>query len=165
MTLVKVDVVIAGLGGQGVLKASDILAEAAFLAGHDVKKSEIHGMAQRGGSVHSDVRFGSCVLSPMITPGEADYLLVLEATEVEPHRHRLRPEGRLITPAALDPALLPSKRSLNVGILAVLARELTLPIAAWHAAIDRQLRPDLAGPNRELFTRVFRYPSLTGASS
>ena len=52
------NIVIAGLGGQGVLKASDIVAEVAFRAGLDVKKSEIHGMSQRGGSVTSDVRFG-----------------------------------------------------------------------------------------------------------
>ena len=52
------NVVIAGLGGQGVLKASDILADVAFSAGLDVKKSELHGMSQRGGSVSSDVRFG-----------------------------------------------------------------------------------------------------------
>ena len=52
------NVVFAGLGGQGVLKASDILAQVAFESGLDVKKSEIHGMSQRGGSVTSDVRFG-----------------------------------------------------------------------------------------------------------
>ncbi len=59
-----VNVVIAGLGGQGVIKASDILADAALRAGLDVKKAEIHGMSQRGGSVTSDVRFGEEVLSP-----------------------------------------------------------------------------------------------------
>jgi len=148
------NVVVAGLGGQGVIRASDVLAEAAFLAGHDVKKSELHGMAQRGGSVHGDVRFGPCVQSPMITPGEADFLVVLEPSEVEPHRHRLRPEGRLVAPEAVDLAALPGKKSLNVALLAVLARELSFPLAAWHQAIDRHFRPDLAGPNRELFTRL-----------
>ena len=52
------NIVIAGLGGQGVLKASDLVADVAFRAGLDVKKSEIHGMSQRGGSVSSDVRYG-----------------------------------------------------------------------------------------------------------
>ncbi len=61
---VVINIVIAGLGGQGVLKASDILAEAAFRAGFDVKKSELHGMSQRGGSVASDVRFGGEVVQP-----------------------------------------------------------------------------------------------------
>ncbi len=59
-----VNVIVAGLGGQGVIKASDILADAAFRAGLDVKKAEIHGMSQRGGSVTSDVRFGEVVHSP-----------------------------------------------------------------------------------------------------
>ena len=69
------NVVFAGLGGQGVLKASDILAQAAFARGLDVKKSEIHGMSQRGGSVTSDVRFGREVLSPMVSDGDADYVI------------------------------------------------------------------------------------------
>ena len=63
------NVVLAGLGGQGVIKASDILADAALRAGFDVKKAEIHGMSQRGGSVTSDVRFGRKVLSPMVPRG------------------------------------------------------------------------------------------------
>ena len=55
---VVVNVIVAGLGGQGAIKASDILADVAFRAGRDVKKAEVHGMSQRGGSVTSDVRFG-----------------------------------------------------------------------------------------------------------
>lgn len=85
-----INVVIAGLGGQGVLKASDIVAEVAFRAGLDVKKSEIHGMSQRGGSVTSDVRFGSQVFSPMVPEGEADYLVVLAEDQVEVNRAALR---------------------------------------------------------------------------
>ena len=96
-----INVVVAGLGGQGVLKASDILADVALRAGFDVKKSEIKGMSQRGGSVTSDVRFGQIVFSPMVPPGEADYLLVLEPTQVEPHKHYLKPDGMLITPDAV----------------------------------------------------------------
>ena len=71
MSTQVVNVVVAGLGGQGVVKASDILADAAFRTGLDVKKSEIHGMSQRGGSVASDVRFGPRVHSPMIPYGQA----------------------------------------------------------------------------------------------
>jgi indolepyruvate ferredoxin oxidoreductase beta subunit len=84
------NVVLAGLGGQGVIKASDILADAALRAGLDVKKSEIHGMSQRGGSVTSDVRFGGRVLSPMVPRGEADFLVVLAPSEVEVARPLLR---------------------------------------------------------------------------
>ena len=89
------NIVIAGLGGQGVLKASDILADAAFRAGLDVKKSEIHGMSQRGGSVASDVRFGREVFSPMVPPGEADFLVVLAPTRSSNRRPLLQAGGVL----------------------------------------------------------------------
>src|SRR5512133_939420 len=104
-----VNVVVAGLGGQGVIKASDILADVAFRAGKDVKKAEIHGMSQRGGSVTSDVRFGDEVLSPMITSGEADFLLVLAPSEVEVTRPLLRPGGLLIPPDLVDEKALPTR--------------------------------------------------------
>jgi indolepyruvate ferredoxin oxidoreductase beta subunit len=63
------NIVIAGLGGQGVRTASDIVADVALHAGFDVKKSELHGMSQRGGSIASDVRFGHEVFSPMVPAG------------------------------------------------------------------------------------------------
>src|ERR1017187_4198009 len=111
------NIVIAGRGGQGVLKASDLVAEVAFRAGLDVKKSEIHGMSQRGGSVSSDVRFGETVYSPMVPSGEADYLLVLSPDQVEPNRWQLREDGVLITPGAIPEGALRDKRSLNVALL------------------------------------------------
>ena len=70
-----------GVGGQGVLLASDITAEVAFRAGFDVKKSEVHGMSQRGGSVFSHLRFGERVYSPLIPRGEADFLISFEEME------------------------------------------------------------------------------------
>jgi indolepyruvate ferredoxin oxidoreductase beta subunit len=70
-----------GVGGQGVLLASDIMAEVAFRAGFDVKKSEVHGMSQRGGSVFSHLRFGERVYSPLIPQGEADFLISFEEME------------------------------------------------------------------------------------
>jgi indolepyruvate ferredoxin oxidoreductase beta subunit len=74
-------VLLAGVGGQGVLLASEVLAEAAAIAGNDVKKSEVHGMAQRGGSVVSHLRFGPQVHSPLIPRGGADYLVSFERLE------------------------------------------------------------------------------------
>ncbi|HRZ17457.1 MAG TPA: 2-oxoacid:acceptor oxidoreductase family protein, partial [Candidatus Hydrogenedentes bacterium] len=78
-----------------MLKASDILVDAVFRGGLDVKKSEVHGMSQRGGSVCSDIRYGKEVFSPMVPPSEADYLVVLEATQVDPNRWLLRKDGVL----------------------------------------------------------------------
>ncbi len=75
------NILIAGVGGQGVLLVSEILSEACLRAGYDVKKSEVHGMAQRGGSVTSHVRFGKQVHSPLIEKGQADVLVSFEELE------------------------------------------------------------------------------------
>jgi len=75
---VVTNVLLAGVGGQGVLLGSEVLAEVAALAGLEVKKSEVHGMAQRGGSVVSHLRFGEAVFSPLIPRGGADYLVSFE---------------------------------------------------------------------------------------
>ncbi|MFH0963856.1 MAG: indolepyruvate oxidoreductase subunit beta [Planctomycetota bacterium] len=145
-----INVVIAGLGGQGVLKASDILAEAAFHAGYDVKKSELHGMSQRGGSVASDVRFGEEVLSPMVPTGEADYLVLLSPDEAEPNRHRLRPGGLLIADA-VDEKTLPNRRSLNVALLGALSTHLPIAEEHWLAAIRTNLPEKLHADNERAF--------------
>ena len=76
-----VGVSLVGVGGQGIILTADLLAGAAALAGFDVKKSEIHGMAQRGGSVTSQVRFGSSVASPIIQEGTADVLVAFDKLE------------------------------------------------------------------------------------
>jgi indolepyruvate ferredoxin oxidoreductase, beta subunit len=145
------NVVIAGLGGQGVLKASDILADAVFRAGHDVKKAEVHGMSQRGGSVNCDVRFGTKVYSPMISRGDADYLVVLAADQVEHNRSYLRPGGVLVEPGMVDANELASKRSINVALMGVLSRKLDLPEACWFEALATNLSPTLLDANREAF--------------
>jgi len=144
-------IVIAGLGGQGVLKASDIVAEVAFRAGLDVKKSEIHGMSQRGGSVTSDVRFGDRVFSPMTPEGEADFLVVLAEDQVEVNRAALAPGGVLIEPACIDTRKLRNKKTLNVALLGVLSRRLEFSADAWRAAIAAKLPEKLHEANFEAF--------------
>ena len=146
-----INVVVAGLGGQGVLKASDILADVALRAGLDVKKSEIKGMSQRGGSVTSDVRFGRKVLSPMVSPGEADYLLVLEPTQVEANKHYLKPGGKLITPDAVVADQLTNKKSLNVALLGALSVHLPLPEAEWLEALREGFPAGFFDANRQAF--------------
>ena len=145
------NVVIAGLGGQGVLKASDIFANVVFRAGFDVKKSEIHGMSQRGGSVSSDVRFGSTVYSPMVPPGQADYLVVLAPSQVEIARPVLKAGGVLIEPGMVDEAKLANKKSLNVALLGALARHLDLADNLWHVAIQAALPEKLHAVNLQAF--------------
>ncbi len=92
----KVDILITGVGGQGIILASDILGEAAMGAGYDVKKTDTLGMAQRGGSVISHVRIGERVFSPLIKRGEADILLAFEKLEAARWAHYLKKDGIVI---------------------------------------------------------------------
>lgn len=85
-----------GVGGQGVILASDALAEIAMKAGYDVKKSDSLGMSQRGGSVVSHLRIGERVFSPMIREGEADFLLAFERLEGARWAHYLKKDGAAI---------------------------------------------------------------------
>jgi len=145
------NIVVAGLGGQGVLTATDIIADVALRAGHDVKKSEIKGMSQRGGSVICEVRFGKRIFSPMVPLGEADYLLVLEPTQVEPNRHLLRPGGVVIETSAIDQARLPQKKMLNVAMLGALSAHMDLAEANWLAAIQNAFDGKFFEANQQAF--------------
>jgi len=95
------NVLFAGVGGQGVVTASDLLAHAALLAGWNVKKAETHGMAQRGGSVVTHVRLSpdQPVHSPLIPHGRADYLVALEVLEAARSLWMLAPGGQVIADA------------------------------------------------------------------
>ncbi len=90
------NILVVGIGGQGVMTATEILAQAAISLGHDVKKTEVAGMAQRGGVVSSHLRFGARVLSPQITPGRADLLVGFEAAEALRWCHYLKPGGLVL---------------------------------------------------------------------
>ena len=129
------NIIIAGLGGQGVLKAAGIVADVVFRSGFDVKQSELHGMSQRGGSVSSDVRFGREVFSPMVPAGEADFLVVVAPDQIEVNRHQLRSSGVLIAPDAVDASELANKKSFNVALLGVLSRHLKIAEPVWLDAI------------------------------
>ncbi|HEY3266045.1 MAG TPA: indolepyruvate oxidoreductase subunit beta [Armatimonadota bacterium] len=99
------NVLIVGVGGQGTILAGKVLARVAVLSGKDVKFSEIHGMAQRGGSVVTQVRIGDAVHSPTIDPACADFLLAFEQLEGLRWAHMLRPGGTIIVSTQrIDPA-------------------------------------------------------------
>ena len=89
-------ILLVGVGGQGTILASKILSEGLMQMGYDVKMSEIHGMAQRGGSVSTHVRFGPRVASPVISPGEADVLVAFEKVEAARWIGYLKPGGALV---------------------------------------------------------------------
>jgi len=90
------NIVICGVGGQGIILASNVLCHVAFLEGLDVKKSEVHGMAQRGGSVITHVRFGERVYSPLIEQGTSDYILAFEKLEALRYMNYLKKKGKVI---------------------------------------------------------------------
>jgi indolepyruvate ferredoxin oxidoreductase beta subunit len=94
--LKKLDILITGVGGQGVVLASDIIGETALAAGYDVKKTDTLGMAQRGGSVVSHVRLAEKVWSPLIKEGEVDLLLAFEKLEAARWSYYLKPGATVI---------------------------------------------------------------------
>ena len=101
------NILVAGIGGQGVMTAAEILAQTALSLGHDVKKTEVAGMAQRGGVVTSHVRFGEKVNSPAIPDGEADMVIGFEPAEAARWLDQLRPGGVvLVNQARQEPPIV-----------------------------------------------------------
>ncbi len=144
-------IVLVGVGGQGTILASRILTEGLIMAGYDVKMSEIHGMSQRGGSVSSEVRFGRQVFSPMVPDGESDYLVVLDETQVEVNRWKLREGGVLISPADAPMDKLANKKAVNILLLGVLSRHFDFPEEKWLEHIHRHLPAKLHADNDAAF--------------
>ena len=132
------NVLFCGVGGQGVLTAAEVCGIAAMEAGFHVKKSEVHGMAQRGGSVESHLRFGSEIFSPLIVPGEADLLICFDRGEGERLASYLRPEGTSFVPyldVFKDQG--EDKRFLNTYLLGVLSTFLPVDQEHWLNALQR----------------------------
>jgi indolepyruvate ferredoxin oxidoreductase beta subunit len=146
------NITFAGIGGQGVLKGTDILAEVAFEAGFDVKKSEVHGMSQRGGSVSSEIRFGEKVGSPMVPEGESDFLVVMDETQIEVNRHKLKEGGILISVKDIDMEQVENKRTINIILCGLLSSYLDFSEEAWLKAV----RKFLPAKVHELNERAFK---------
>jgi indolepyruvate ferredoxin oxidoreductase beta subunit len=135
-TMESCNFVLVGVGGQGTLLASSILAEVGLAAGFDVKKSEVHGMAQRGGSVASHVRWHSgAVYSPLVGQGEADILLSFEELEAIRFAHFLRRGGTAVVnemkivpiTVSAGAAVYPEKRQLSEVVARLEARLVLVP--------------------------------------
>jgi indolepyruvate ferredoxin oxidoreductase, beta subunit len=104
------NILLSGVGGQGAILASNILAHVFVEAGYDVKKSEVHGMAQRGGDVTTHFRYGKKVYSPLIKYGDVDFLLAFELLEAYRYINHCREEARIVIN---DQRILPP--SVNMG--------------------------------------------------
>lgn len=140
MSTCACNVIICGLGGQGILKSSEIVARAAMRGGMHVKKSEIHGMSQRGGSVESHVRFGTHVESPLIVPQSADYLLAFDREEGERQAFYLRDSGTDLTPLlGMARAAVPTVQYLNTFLTGLLSAYLPFQESVWLEALHESL--------------------------
>ena len=123
----KTDFLLAGVGGQGVLTASDIVAEVGMALGLDAKKSEVHGFSQRGGVVESHVRWGTRVAAPLGEKGRIDYLLAFELMESARWIEFLKPGGTVIVnrqrivpmSATVGDAVYPSDAEIDQALRAV----------------------------------------------
>ncbi len=143
---------LAGLGGMGVLKAALVLSEILFELGYDVKKAEVHGMSQRGGSISSDIRFGKKVFSPMIPKGKIDILLSMMPEWSDVYIPEVVEGGLVIKPEDFDVSKLASAKAVNVAMLGVLSRHLTdIPLEKWLGALKKFFPEKLWKANEDAF--------------
>ncbi len=145
-------VTFGGVGGQGILKASEICGWAAMYAGYHVKKSEVHGMAQRGGSVESHVRFGRQVASPLISAGGADFLVCFHHEEHDRLKAFLKKDGIDLV-KYLDEAkdAIEDPRCLNTYLVGVLSANLPIGERHWQEAIKAVFKPKIVAVNKKVF--------------
>lgn len=149
-----VNVSLVGVGGQGIILTADMLAKAAALAGYEVKKSEIHGMSQRGGSVTSQVRFGDKVASPIIQEGKSDILVAFDRLEAVRTAHELAPGGKAVVanvdlvPVTVSSGLQPPVENLEGRLNAALPGAIivdAMDIAKREVGNERTMNMVLAG--------------------
>jgi indolepyruvate ferredoxin oxidoreductase beta subunit len=135
------NILFAGVGGQGILLASELTAYAKLSSGYDVKKSEVHGMAQRGGSVEAHLRYGERVYSPLIEQGSADILVAFEILEAPRYLPYLHPDSAVVvnTQKILPPAVAMGKMDYPHNILEELTDRHIHVVAIDAFAIAREV--------------------------
>ena len=113
------NILFCGVGGQGILLASEVTAYSLLAAGLDVRKSEVHGMAQRGGSVTAHLRYGTTVYSPLISPGEADIVVAFEMMEAARYLTYMHSQSKVIvnTHKIYPPAVATGKMTYPGNVL------------------------------------------------
>lgn len=113
--LEQFNIVIAGTGGQGLITLLQILAEAAFSKGYEVRTSELHGLSQRGGSVEVHIRFGRKIYSPLISQGKADLILSLEMQEALKAAYFANPKTNFLINEYIIP--IPLQKTLSKEVI------------------------------------------------
>jgi indolepyruvate ferredoxin oxidoreductase, beta subunit len=146
------NIMFCGTGGQGVLAAAEICGWAAIYDGFHVKKSEVHGMAQRGGSVESHLRFGSHVFAPLIPDGQVDFLVSFLKDETARMKQFMSPKGIDLT-EELEKGLsvVADRRFLNSYLLGVLSRHLAIKTDSWFKAIEHVFANKNPQGNKDAF--------------
>ena len=148
----EINILFCGRGGQGVLTAAEVCGWAALLAGFHVKKSEVHGMAQRGGSVESHLRFGTIVYSPLIPKGEADCLVSFDQGEHDRLQPFLKKNGTdLLAELASAKKLLSDQRFINTYLLGVLSKHLPIKEEFWLLALTKLFAAKKLEENKKVF--------------
>jgi indolepyruvate ferredoxin oxidoreductase beta subunit len=133
------NILLVGVGGQGIILVSKILTAGLMKAGYDVKMSEVHGMAQRGGSVTTQVRYGEKVYSPIIGKGQADILVSFEKMEAARWVEYLRPQGKVVVNNYEIPSLpiAIGKAEYPKGVIEALDKQFnTVVLDAGKAAME-----------------------------
>jgi indolepyruvate ferredoxin oxidoreductase beta subunit len=147
-----VNILFCGTGGQGVLTAAEVCAWAAIFSGFQVKKSEVHGMAQRGGSVESHLRFGQEVFSPLIPQGKVDFLVPFYQDEGLRLKNLLKIKGvSLLSALETAQTAVRDKKYLNIFLLGVLSRYLTIKEENWIKAIEKVFLNKNLEENKKIF--------------
>lgn len=149
------NVTFGGIGGQGIIKASELVGWAAMYEGFHVKKSEVHGMSQRGGSVESHVRFGKKIYSPLIGEGQADFLMCFHADEHHRLEHFLKKDGvDLITYLEPLTEMIENPRHMNTALVGVLAAYLPISDKSWDQAFKTVFPQKILAENKAVFKRA-----------
>ncbi|MCL2484635.1 MAG: indolepyruvate oxidoreductase subunit beta [Endomicrobia bacterium] len=146
------NILFCGTGGQGVLTASEIASLAAMYDGFHVKKSEVHGMAQRGGSVESHVRFGENVSSPLMEAGQADFLVPFYKDEHDRLISYLSKDGKdLVDDLEQAHLKCENKKFVNTYMLGRLSKYLNVSEASWLKALEVGFKGRFVEENRKVF--------------
>jgi len=149
-----INILFCGIGGQGVLMASEICGWAALFEGYQVKKSEVRGLAQRGEVVESHLRFGREVFSPLIPKGRVDYLVSFYKDEHDRLRDFLKPEGSdFIRYLEKSVEFIKDKKYINIFLLGVLSRYLVIKKENWLMAMKKLLPLKYLKENRKVFLK------------
>jgi indolepyruvate ferredoxin oxidoreductase beta subunit len=146
------NIMIVGVGGQGTLLTSRILGGITLDAGYDVKLSEVHGMAQRGGSVVTFVRYGDKVAEPIVEQGQADVLIAFEKLEALRYAHFLKKEHTVYQINAMEEAKkLGNAKVFNIIVLGMAAKHMDFSKEAWLDVIAKTVPPKTVEMNQKAF--------------